>query len=46
MTEKEISGELNEDKLRATFNKLRDLEALEAEDEADVRAAVFDALEQ
>lgn len=45
VSEKELAGELNEDKLRATFAKLRDVEAMDAEDEADVRIAMYDAME-
>ena len=45
LSDKDFGDQLQEDKLRATFEKMRNLEALEGEDEAEIRAAVFDALE-
>ena len=46
LNDKDFGAELEEDKMRATFDKLRNLEALEGEDEDEIRAAVFDALEE
>ena len=45
VSEKELSRELDETKLRETFDKLKDLEALEGEEEADIRVAMMDAIE-
>lgn len=44
LTEKDIASEVEESRLRAQFAKLQNLEALEGEDEAEIRAAVFDAM--
>ena len=45
ISEKELQNELNETSLRSTFEKLRDMDALEGEEEADIRLAMFDAIE-
>ena len=45
ISEKELQNELNETSLRSTFEKLRDMEALEGDEEADIRLAMFDAME-
>ena len=45
LTEKEIAGQLTEEKLRAKFEKLKTLEALEGEDQEEVQAMMFDQLE-
>lgn len=46
ISDKDVASQLQEDQLRATFEKMKDLNVLEGEDEAEVRAAVFDALEE
>lgn len=46
LTDKDLGHELDEERLRAQFNKLSSQEALEGEDEAEVRASMFDAMER
>lgn len=46
IVDKDVASQLDEDKLRATYEKMKNLEVLEGEDEAEVRAAVFDALQE
>ena len=45
ISDKDVASQLDEGQLRATFEKMKDLTVLEGEDEAEVRAAVFDALQ-
>ena len=45
LSDKDFGDQLQEENLKATFEKLRNIEALEGEDEAEIRAAMFDALE-
>ena len=45
MTEKELAGRLNEEDLRAQFDRLKSLGAIESEDEGEIRAAMFDQIE-
>jgi len=46
VSEKELSAELNEDKMRAAFDRMKAGEALEAGDEGEIRIAMYDALEE
>ena len=39
-------GQLNEDRMRADFERAKNAEAIEGEDEAEVRMAMFDQLEE
>ncbi len=45
VTEKELAGRLQEDKLRESFDRLKSLGAIEGDDENEVRAAMFDQME-
>ena len=45
IVDKDVAKQLDEGRLRASFEKMKNLEVLEGEDEAEVRAAVFDALQ-
>jgi len=43
--EKEIEGELSEEKLRKTYEALKNVGSVEAEDENEIRIAMYDALQ-
>ena len=42
ITEKEIAGRIDQDRLRAAFDRANSMEQIDAEDEAEVRAAMYD----
>ena len=45
VTEEELAGRLQEDKLRESYDKLKSLGPIEGEDENEVRAAMFDQIQ-
>ena len=41
-----MAGKLEENELRATYEKVKNIKEIEAEDEGETRAAMFDAIEE
>lgn len=46
MTDKDLGSKLDESELRATYEKRKDLAEIEAGDEGETRAAMFDTIEE
>ena len=46
LTDKDIAKEVEESLLRSQFDKINNQQVLEGEDEAEIRASMFDALEE
>ena len=46
LTDKDIARDLDESALRAEYDRIKNLEAQEGEDEAEIRANMFDAIEK
>ena len=46
MTDKDMEGKLEESALRNVYEKMKDTREVEAADENEVRAAMFDSIEE
>ena len=46
MTDKDMGGKLEESHLRSVYEKMKDIKEIEAEDENETRAAMFDTIEE
>ena len=46
ITDKDIASQLDEEKMKVIFEKMKNMEVIEGEEEAEVRAAVFDAISE
>ena len=46
MTDKDMEGKLEESALRSIYEKMKDMKEVEAADENEVRAAMFDSIEE
>lgn len=46
LTDKDIAKEVDESLLRSQYEKIKNLEALEGEEEGEIRANMYDAIEK
>lgn len=44
VTDKEIASKIDESALRTFFDKIKDMEQIDAEDDAEIHAAMYDKL--